>query len=374
MKKNKRVLVALSGGVDSAIAAYLLVKDGFDVEAIFMRNWDSLINNDILGNNNDLKDICPQEQDYNDAINIAKKLGIKLQRIDFVKEYWDLVFKEFLAMLEKGLTPNPDILCNKEIKFNLLTDYAKKNNYDYLATGHYCRIKKIKGKNRLFLADDDFKDQTYFLGALSLEQLSNILFPLSGIKKTKVKKIAKELDLAIINKKESTGICFIGERNYPQFLSNYLTPKPGKIVNINNQEIGEHMGLFNYTIGQRKGLGIGTINGQDGPWYVVGKDHQNNTLIIDNNPQSELLYSNKAYLDNLVLRKDIKEKINCKIRFRHQGKLIKGTLYNVEKPYITYKDYRAVAPGQVAVLYKNKECFGSAQIKEVYSNGIKRLC
>ena len=225
----------------------------------------------------------------------------------------------------------------------------------------------------MFLADDDFKDQTYFLGALSLEQLSNILFPLSGIKKTKVKKIAKELDLAIINKKESTGICFIGERNYPQFLSNYLTPKPGKIVNINNQEIGEHMGLFNYTIGQRKGLGIGTINGQDGPWYVVGKDHQNNTLIIDNNPQSELLYSNKAYLDNLVLRKDIKEKINCEIRFRHQGKLIKGTLYNVEKPYITYKDYRAVAPGQVAVLYKNKECFGSAQIKEVYSNGIKRL-
>ena len=372
MNKNK-VLVAISGGVDSAVAAYLLKKEGYQVDGIFMRNWDSSLNGDILGNNNNPLDICPQEQDYNDAIKVCQKLDIKLSRIDFVKEYWDLVFMQFLKMLKDGLTPNPDILCNKEIKFRYLLDYAKKNKYDYLATGHYAKVKKIDGINKLFLAKDKFKDQTYFLSELSLEQLEMVLFPLAEIDKSEVRTIAKELELNVAKKKDSTGICFIGERNFPQFISNYLTPKKGDIKNPTGLKIGSHMGLFNYTIGQRKGLGIGSINNQDGPWYVVGKDHLNNILIIDNDPKSLLLYSNKCILLDPVLRKNIKNNYPIKIRFRHQGELISGTFFNDDKTYITYKDYRAVAPGQIACFYDQDECIGAAMISEVFYDNQKRL-
>ena len=231
----KKVVIGMSGGVDSSVAAILLLKQGYEVIGLFMRNWDSLINNDIKGNPTIENNICSQEQDYNDAKAVCDKLGIELHRVDFVKEYWDYVFTYFLDELKKGRTPNPDVMCNKYIKFDMFVKEAKKLGADYIATGHYARISN----ENLLKAIDDNKDQTYFLAGLSNEQLKDVLFPIGELEKPEVRKIADEYNLITAKKKDSTGICFIGERRFKEFLENYLPNKPGDMIDIKtNNKVG----------------------------------------------------------------------------------------------------------------------------------------
>ena len=265
----KTVVIGMSGGVDSSVAAYLLKKEGYNVIGLFMRNWDSVINNDYLGNPNLDNDICPQEVDYNDAVEVCKKLDIPLHIVDFVKEYWDNVFTYFLDELNKGRTPNPDVMCNKYIKFDAFFKKAKELGADYIATGHYARV--IDGK--LCKAVDDNKDQSYFLAYVDKNKFKEVLFPIGELTKPMVRKIAVELDLVTARKKDSTGICFIGERNFRNFLKNYLPNMPGDIVDIETKEVlGKHIGLMYYTLGQRRGLNLG---GNELKHYVCEKDLKN---------------------------------------------------------------------------------------------------
>ena len=238
----KTVVIGMSGGVDSSVAAYLLKKEGYNVIGLFMRNWDAALNNDIEGNPTFGENICPQETDYNDALKVCEELNIPLHRVDFIKEYWNDVFTYFLNELKEGRTPNPDLMCNKYIKFDLFREYAKKLGADYIATGHYAR----KDGEKLLRGVDLNKDQSYFLAQVSTEHLKNVLFPVGDMVKPEVRKIADELHLTTAKKKDSTGICFIGERNYQKFIHNYLKPNPGNIVDIDTKEvIGNHNGLMN---------------------------------------------------------------------------------------------------------------------------------
>ena len=291
-----KVVIGMSGGVDSSVAAYLLKKEGYEVIGLFMRNWDASVNNDILGNPTLNNNICPQEQDYNDALAVSNELGIPLHRIDFVKEYWDYVFTYFLDELKKGRTPNPDIMCNKYIKFDLFIKEAKRLGADYIATGHYARIKD----GYLLRGIDDNKDQTYFLSQLTKEQLKNVLFPVGNIVKDEVRKIADELKLTTAKKKDSTGICFIGERNFKRFLENYLPNKEGDIINIETKQVlGKHIGLMYYTIGQRRGLDVG---GTSDKLFVVGKNLNKNIKITGNFISlNNIYYQIHALLNKLTL-------------------------------------------------------------------------
>ena len=362
----KKVIVGVSGGVDSSVALILLKNQGYEVEGLFMRNWDSLVNNDINGNPTLENDICTQEQDYNDAKSVCDKLGVKLHRVDFVKEYWDYVFSYFLDELKKGRTPNPDVMCNKYIKFDLFIKEAQKLGADYIATGHYAKI--IDGN--LYKAKDINKDQSYFLSQLTNEQLKNVLFPLGDITKDKVRKIAREYDLVTKDKKDSTGICFIGERNFRKFLSNYLPNKPGNIVNIDTNEVlGTHIGLMHYTIGQRKGLNIG---GTKEKLFVVGKDLNKNILYVAEGENNKYLFSDSCIIDNIIL--NIESKIGeCNAKFRYRSKDVPVTLEYLDNNEILVKyDYvKGVTPGQVCVLYDGDRCIGSGIIKEVRKNNEK---
>ena len=288
----KKVLVGLSGGVDSAVCAYLLIKQGYDVTGAFMRNWDSAVNNDILGNPTILDDVCPQERDYQDALAVADSLGIELLRIDFVKEYWNDVFSNFISEHQKGRTPNPDILCNKYIKFDAFYSFAKSKGFEIVATGHYARIIKDKDSCLLLKGIDNNKDQSYFLAQIDRGVLKNTLFPLGELDKSEVREIALEMDLPVAEKKDSTGICFIGERNFKEFLRNYLPSKEGDIVDVLTKEVvGKHIGVMYYTIGQRKGLGIG---GGRGRWFVVGKNVEANELYVAAQDEDIWLYSDSC--------------------------------------------------------------------------------
>lgn len=362
----KKVIVGVSGGVDSSVALILLKNQGYEVEGLFMKNWDSLINNDIEGNPTLENDICPQEQDYQDALKVCQKLNVKLHRIDFVKEYWDYVFTYFLEELKKGRTPNPDVMCNKYIKFDLFIKEAKKLGADYIATGHYARI--INGV--LYKGLDQNKDQSYFLAQLSKEQLKNVLFPLGELTKDKVREIAREYDLITKNKKDSTGICFIGERNFKNFLQNYLPNKPGDIINIDtNEKVGTHIGLMHYTIGQRKGLNIG---GTKERLFTVGKDLKNNILYVALGENNKYLCSDSCIIDNLVINYD-KKITNCKAKFRYRSKDIPVTLeyLNNNEIQVKYENGKSITPGQVCALYLEDRLIGSGIIKEVRKNNEK---
>ena len=362
----KKVIVGVSGGVDSSVALILLKNQGYEVEGLFMKNWDSLINNDIEGNPTLENDICPQEQDYQDALKVCQKLNVKLHRVDFVKEYWDYVFTYFLEELKKGRTPNPDVMCNKYIKFDLFIKEAKKLGADYIATGHYARI--INGV--LYKGLDQNKDQSYFLAQLSKEQLKNVLFPLGELTKDKVREIAREYDLITKNKKDSTGICFIGERNFKNFLQNYLPNKPGDIINIDtNEKVGTHIGLMHYTIGQRKGLNIG---GTKERLFTVGKDLKNNILYVAEGENNKYLYSDSCIIDNLVINYD-KKITNCKAKFRYRSKDIPVTLeyLNNNEIQVKYENGKSITPGQVCALYLEDRLIGSGIIKEVRKNNEK---
>lgn len=357
----KTVVIGMSGGVDSSVAAIKLKEQGYNVIGLFMRNWDSTINNDYLGNPNLNNNICPQEQDYNDALLVCQKIGIPLERVDFVKEYWDYVFKYFLDELEKGRTPNPDVMCNKYIKFDLFVKKAKSLGADYIATGHYARL--IDGK--LAKAKDLNKDQSYFLAYVDLDVFKNVLFPIGDLEKKTVREIALKYDLVTAKKKDSTGICFIGERNFTKFLENYLPNLPGDIVDIDTGKVmGRHIGLMYYTIGQRRGLDIG---GTQDRCFVVKKDLSKNILYVAVGKDNKCLYSTRAIIENFNFLTDERPReCTCKFRYRQPDVQTAVKYMDDNTLFLNYTKTKAVTPGQFCVLYSGDICLGGGIIKEVF--------
>ena len=364
-----KILVGLSGGVDSAVAAHLLKSAGYDVTCCFMRNWDSALNNDTLGNSTLNNDICPQEEDYNDAKAVADKLGLPLLRSDYIEEYWNSVFQNFIEEYERGRTPNPDILCNKYIKFDHFLRFAMEKGFDRIATGHYFKSKEVDGQLRYFKAADLNKDQSYFLAQVDKKALDLSVFPLGDIDKGEVRRIAHQLDLPIADKKDSTGICFIGERNFREFLKNYIPMKRGDIIDIDTLEVvGQHEGVYYYTIGQRKGFGVG---GNRGPYFCVGKDVKKNILYLTSVKNEEYLYSDSAYISGINwIRKINDGDIQCKFRYRQSDNQVHIKLLSDNEALLTYpQKIKAVTPGQQAVFYDDDELLGGGVIENTYING-----
>ncbi len=367
-----KVLLGLSGGVDSAIAGYFLKRDGYDVTGCFMRNWDSIANNDILGNPTLQGSKCSQELDYDDAVKTAKEIGIPILREDFIKEYWDDVFTYFLEEYKEGRTPNPDVFCNKYIKFEAFRKFAKDRGFDMIAMGHYAkRVDDKDGFSYLYKAFDKNKDQSYFLSEINEEQLHSCLFPLGNITKPEVRKIAESLHLSIAEKKDSTGVCFIGERRFKEFLENYLPAQKGDIVDmVSKKVIGTHDGVLYYTVGQHRGLNIGGLIGfKSEPFFVVGKDVKKNILYVaqEENPY---MYSYSCSLKrvNLITRElpDKPIKCNCKFRYRGKDMPVEFRYVSPSEAYLTYPGYKYVAKGQIAVLYDGERCLGGGVILDTY--------
>ncbi|MFU0252240.1 tRNA 2-thiouridine(34) synthase MnmA [Spiroplasma sp. Moj] len=372
----KKVVVGLSGGVDSSVSLYLLQQAGYDVEGLFMRNWDSQLNNDILGNKAINNVICPQELDYNDAVNVSKTLQVPLHRVDFIKEYWEYVFKHFINEYQKGRTPNPDILCNKYIKFDYFLNYAI-NNYhaDFIAMGHYAQVRfneKLQEYQLLRGIDRD-KDQTYFLSQLNQGQLSKTFFPLGNLTKKEVREIASAQNLSTANKKDSTGICFIGERDFKNFLQNYIPNQNGNIVDIEAKEVvGHHNGVMYYTIGQRRGLNLG---GMSEPYFVAGKNVENNILYVAKSSEEKWLYSTSCIITDVNWINTLHEKeFNCTAKFRYRQKDIpvKVTVLSDNKCLVQFATkVKAITPGQAAVFYDDEVCLGGGVINDVYLDNQK---
>lgn len=375
---KKKVILGLSGGVDSSVAAYLLLEQGYEVEGLFMRNWDSAMNNDILGNPDLDNDVCPQEEDYMDALAVANHLGIKLHRHDFVNEYWDNVFTYFIDEYKKGRTPNPDILCNKYIKFASFKEAAKKLGGDYFAYGHYARSKLVDGQMQLLRGLDSNKDQTYFLCQLNQEQLQNTLFPVGELEKPEVRRIAEQMKIPTAKKKDSTGICFIGERNFTNFLKNYIYSQPGDIVADDGKTIAKHDGLMYYTIGQRKGLNIGGLKDYPNePWFVIGKDLEANKLFVGQGINHPDLFSDKAIIEdiNWISKNKFIGEFNCTAKFRYRQPDTKVSLKwldNNKLEVVMKSNVRAVTPGQQAVFYDGEVCLGGGVIESAYFKDKKR--
>ncbi len=365
-----KVLVGLSGGVDSAVAAYLLKQEGHDVTCCFMRNWDSALNNDVLGNTTLNNDVCPQESDYNDAKAVANKLGLELLRSDYIEEYWNYVFKNFIDEYEKGRTPNPDILCNKYIKFDYFLKFAKERGFDKIATGHYFKSVFKDDGYKYYKAKDLNKDQSYFLAQVKKNALDCSLFPLADITKDRVRDIARELDLNIADKKDSTGICFIGERNFREFLKNYIPMKEGKIIDIDNLEVvGKHDGVYYYTIGQRKGFGVG---GDRGPYYCVGKDVKKNILYLTSVNNESYLNSDSALIEDINWIENIESDmdIQCKFRYRQNDNEVHLHKNEDGSVLLTYpQKIKSVTPGQQAVFYKDGMLLGGGVIEKTFIDG-----
>lgn len=353
------VVVGLSGGVDSAVAALLLLEQGHTVRAVFMKNWDE----------DDVEGYCPAAQDLEDAQAIAGRLGIELRTVSFSAEYWDRVFEYFVAECAAGRTPSPDIVCNREIKFRAFLEYASDLGAEFIATGHYARISRQAGIH-LFCGVDAGKDQTYFLHTLDRDQLARSLFPLGELYKREVRRIARAAGFENHAKKDSTGICFIGERRFKEFLARYLVKQPGNICNMENQVIGTHDGVAFYTIGQRQGLGIGGRRDSSGePWYVAGKDLQQNILFVVQGVNHPALYYPALHASALhwIQAAEPQQPLRCCARIRHLQALqdcqllpLKGGRCNVH--FDTQQ--RAVAPGQSVVFYQGEECLGGAVIEQ----------
>lgn len=349
---KKKVLVALSGGVDSAVSALLLIRQGYDVEAAFMKNWSST--------EGLIKADCPWLEDRREALRVAAFLGIPLHTFDFEKQYKKQVMNYFFQEYKRGRTPNPDVMCNKEIKFKLLYIKAMDMGFDYLATGHYAQIKKVGKELALLRGKDEFKDQTYFIYNIRKEQLGHLMFPIGGYKKTEVRKIAVKAGLPNAFRKESMGLCFVGRIELDRFLAQKIKPKRGDIVNTEGKVVGKHNGAAFYTLGQRQGLGIGG----SGPWYVVAKDIKKNRIVVAKNPSSKEFTIRDIQISS-VNWISTKLPLRAKGRFRHQQKLQdlaitkKGRdLYNI----LFAKPQAAVASGQSLVLYSGKVCLGGGVI------------
>lgn len=371
-KKKKKVLIALSGGIDSAVSAYLLIKQGYEVEGAFMKNWSSTAGLKV--------NECPWLQDRQDALRVAAFLRIPLHTLDFEKQYEKNVLDYFFKEYASGRTPNPDVMCNKEVKFKLLYNWAMKNGFDYLATGHYAKIVtsgKLKVQNvkqnsslvtshySLQRSADEFKDQTYFIYNIKTEQLPHVLFPIGGMKKPEVRKMAIKIGLPNANKKESMGLCFVGRIRLTDFLNQKLKPKKGKIVDQDGRVLGEHSGLHIYTIGQRQGIRVGG----SGPYYVFEKDLKSNILFVTNNPNDKRLQTKEIDIHSVNwINPSYKLKANSYRltgRYRHQGQLVPLTMAKTGKDHFRVKfksPQKAIASGQSLVLYKGKECIGGGVI------------
>jgi tRNA-uridine 2-sulfurtransferase len=355
----KRIVVGMSGGVDSSVAALLLKEQGYDVVGLFMKNWED----------DDDDQYCSSRQDLVDAVSVADRIGIEIEAVNFSKEYKDRVFNEFLREYKSGRTPNPDVLCNAEIKFRAFLDHAMAMGAEQIATGHYAQVREVDGLHQLLKAEDGTKDQSYFLYRLNQAQLSKTLFPLGGLYKRDVREIARKAGLANSAKKDSTGICFIGERPFREFLNRYIPSEPGEIWAVDGRMVGRHMGLMFYTIGQRQGLGIGgTKEGDGDAWYVAGKDLPNNRLIVVQGREHDALLSTAVSSADLSWISG--EPPHCgwvygaKTRYRQKDapctiqRIAGGTCE------IAFAEPQwAVTPGQSVVVYESRVCLGGGIIR-----------
>ncbi|ATZ11359.1 tRNA 2-thiouridine(34) synthase MnmA [Erwinia amylovora] len=358
---QKKVIVGMSGGVDSSVSAWLLQQQGFQVEGLFMKNWEE----------EDGEEYCTAAEDLADAQAVCDKLGIYLHTINFAAEYWDNVFEHFLAEYKAGRTPNPDILCNKEIKFKAFLEYAAEDlGADYIATGHYVRRQDVDGKSRLLRGLDGNKDQSYFLYTLSHQQIAQSLFPVGELAKPEVRRIAEQLELVTAKKKDSTGICFIGERKFTEFLARYLPAQPGAIISVDGVNVGQHQGLMYHTLGQRKGLGIGgRKEANEDPWYVVDKDVTNNLLVVAQGHDHPRLMSQGLTAQQLhwVDRNVLSAPLRCAVKTRYRQEDIPCTVIPLDAERIEVRfDYpvAAVTPGQSAVFYLDEVCLGGGIIEQ----------
>ena len=362
---TKKVICGMSGGVDSSVSAFILQQQGYQVEGLFMKNWEE----------DDDTDYCTAAADLADAQAVCDKLGIKLHKINFAAEYWDNVFEHFLTEYKAGRTPNPDILCNKEIKFKAFLDYAMQLGADYVATGHYAQVETDEnGVVHMLRGIDNNKDQTYFLSQLSQAQLAKTMFPLGGMEKSEVRAIADRAGLATAKKKDSTGVCFIGEKNFKEFLSNYLPAKKGNMVTEDGEIKGQHDGLMYYTIGQRQGLGIGGGGKTQEPWFVIGKDLTTNTLYVGQGFHHEKLYATHLEASEVHFTVDtpMPKEFDCTAKFRYRQADIPVHVSLSEdgtKATVTFKEpARAVTPGQAVVFYDGMECLGGGLIDRAYQD------
>jgi len=361
-QKNNKIIVGISGGVDSSVTAMLLKEQGYEVEALFMKNW------------NDQSDggACLWETDVEDAMLVCDKLDIPLNTVDLSSDYWDKVFKNFLSEYKNGRTPNPDVLCNQEIKFKAFLTHAEKLGATKIATGHYARIHKQDHAFQLLKGLDQNKDQSYFLCRLNQGQLQKALFPIGELEKSEVRKRAEQTGLITHDKKDSTGICFIGEQPFRQFLSRYIPPDPGLIISTNGQKIGEHEGVFYYTLGQRQGLGIGGVKGaSDAPWYVVQKNIEENSLIVAQDHDHPLLHSHglTASSINWISGEIPDIPLRCQAKNRYRQADQSCTIEKIENDSFNVSfesSQRAITPGQFIVFYKEDVCLGGGIIDSVH--------
>lgn len=359
----KRVVVGMSGGVDSSLSALLLKEQGYEVIGLFMRNWHET----------DQSGCCTADEDFYDVREVCNKIGIPYYSIDFADEYYERVFRHFVEEYKKGRTPNPDVLCNREIKFAPFVEQARKMGADYIATGHYCNVlHREDGYNFLVKAKDENKDQTYFLNQVTGEQLKDVIFPVGNLDKPTVRRLAEKYGLSTAAKKDSTGICFIGERNFRNFLSQYIPMKKGNIIDTSGKIVGEHEGVYYYTLGQRKGLGIGGVKeGREGAWFVVGKDVAKNELYVSQGDQSLLYHDTLETEDfNFIPFRPDKNEFECEVRIRHRQPLQKAVAYIKEDGGVKVefeRSQRATAEGQYAVLYTGDICIGGGVIQKKYN-------
>ena len=364
VNKSRKVIVGMSGGVDSSVSALLLLQQGYAVEGLFMKNWDE----------DDGTEYCTAKQDLSDAEKVCKTLGIPLHSANFAAEYWDNVFEYFLDEYRAGRTPNPDILCNREIKFKVFLEYAELLGADFIATGHYVRKGKENGHTLLRKGLDNNKDQSYFLHAVEEQALAKTLFPVGELEKPEVRRLAEEHELITHNKKDSTGICFIGERRFKDFLEQYIPAQPGPMKTPEGTLLGEHQGLMFYTLGQRGGLGIGGVKTADeAPWYVVAKDLPNNTLIVAQGNNHPLLFTAVLKVSQLhwINPRPAGTEFSCmaKIRYRQSDQTChvevseSGTTCTV-----TFDEpQRAATPGQSLVMYQDDVCLGGGVIESSWN-------
>ncbi len=358
---KKRVVIGMSGGVDSSVSAWLLKEQGYEVIGLFMKNWED----------DDDSEYCSTREDWIDAVSVADVIGVDIEAVNFAAEYKDRVFAEFLREYQAGRTPNPDVLCNAEIKFKAFLDHAMKLGADYIATGHYARVREVNGEFQLLKALDASKDQSYFLHRLNQAQLANTLFPLGEIQKTEVRKIAEQLQLPNAKKKDSTGICFIGERPFREFLNRYLSYQKGDMKTPEGEIIGEHVGLSFYTLGQRKGIGIGGIkshqnaDGSSDAWYVAKKDVEKNTLYVVQGHDHPWLLSSSleaAQASWVAGHAPASAKLSAKTRYRQPDMACHFSGDNTRFELKFDQAQWAVTPGQSAVLYDGDICLGGGII------------